>query len=141
MNQDGLFAGLRAAVPQGAILREEPMWRHTSFRIGGPAEFYIQPSGEAELLSAIRFLRRAGQPYIVIGNGTNLLVHDAGIRGVVIEAGHGCSAIRIQDTAVTAEAGILLSRLNFCQILIQHYLLSTKYVHLTPNSICSNADQ
>lgn len=133
MNQDGLFAGLRAAVPQGAILREEPMWRHTSFRIGGPAEFYIQPSGEAELLSAIRFLRRAGQPYIVIGNGTNLLVHDAGIRGVVIEAGHGCSAIRIQDTAVTAEAGILLSRL--ANAALEHGLSGLEFAAGIPGSL------
>lgn len=133
MNQDGLFAGLRAAVPRGAVLREEPMRRHTSFRIGGPAEFYVQPSGEAELLSAIRFLRRVGQRYAVIGNGTNLLVNDAGIRGVVIEVGRGLSAVRIQDTAVMAEAGILLSRL--ANAVLEHGLSGLEFAAGIPGSL------
>lgn len=108
---DTLAVQLRAAAPTGSVLREEPMKNHTSFRIGGPADIYVQPGSESEAVAVLELLRREGAPFVVIGNGSNLLVDDAGVRGVVVEIGRGLSDVTADGTCMTAGAGILLSRL------------------------------
>ena len=62
----------------------EPMSSHTTFRIGGPAAAYVCPSGETELKTVLSFCRREKLPFFILGNGSNLLVSDAGYEGVVI---------------------------------------------------------
>ena len=62
----------------------EPMSRHTSFRIGGPAEIFISPSGEEELAAVLRVLGTYHVPWRILGNGSNLLVSDSGCEGAVI---------------------------------------------------------
>ena len=72
-------------VSEGAACRfMEPMSRHTTFRIGGPAEAYVCPGNEEELGKVICLCREHGIPWRVLGNGSNLLVSDRGIEGVVI---------------------------------------------------------
>jgi UDP-N-acetylmuramate dehydrogenase len=80
-------------IDPGRILRSEPMSLHTSFRIGGPADYFFRPSSESELAVLVRALRKAGEPYFVLGGGANLLVGDKGIRGWVIDLSNlsGCS--------------------------------------------------
>ncbi|MCM1283682.1 MAG: UDP-N-acetylmuramate dehydrogenase [Muribaculaceae bacterium] len=95
-------------LPQLDLLREEPMERHTTFRIGGPAEYYARPARE-ELAPLLRLARSAGVPVTVIGNGSNLLVADSGIRGLVVEIGGQMSRVRIEGTKLVASAGALLS--------------------------------
>lgn len=90
------------------VLRQEPMSRHTTFRTGGPAELLVTPSAE-ELPELIKYCKENRVPYLVIGNGSNLLAGDAGIGGVVIEIGRRMSEIAVDGTTVTAEAGALLS--------------------------------
>jgi len=75
-------AELRRIV-RGRVLRDEPMARHTTFRIGGPADIFVQPLDVDDLAGVIRFARSEGLPFRVIGNGSNLLVGDGGIRGIV----------------------------------------------------------
>lgn len=106
-----LAARLAAVVPNGRVVRDEPMKNHTSFHIGGPADVYVQPEGETEAVAALELLRREGAPFVVIGNGSNLLVDDTGVRGVVVEIGRGLSEIIVDGTMLTAGAGVLLSRL------------------------------
>ena len=80
MDLQAIFAGCTAK----ELLPEEPMAKHTSFRIGGPADVLAQPADEAELAA---LLKRAGEhavPVTLVGNGSNLLVRDKGIRGLVI---------------------------------------------------------
>jgi UDP-N-acetylmuramate dehydrogenase len=85
---------------------------HCSFRIGGPADVFVEPADDAELCALWRFLRERGAPAVVIGNGTNLLVHDEGVRGVVIHLGERFSAIRDgEDGTLYACAGVTLARL------------------------------
>lgn len=91
------------------IFKEEPMAKHTTFRVGGPAEYYLMPDRK-ELPEVIRCCGEYQIPYLVIGNGSNLLVSDKGIRGAVIEIGKNISAIRVEEGSIYAEAGALLSK-------------------------------
>lgn len=91
------------------IFKEEPMAKHTTFRVGGPAEYYLMPDRK-ELPEVIRCCGEYQIPCLVIGNGSNLLVSDKGIRGAVIEIGKNISAIRVEEGRIYAEAGALLSK-------------------------------
>lgn len=96
------------------VWRNEPMARHTTFKVGGPCDLLMQPETEQELVEAVAHCRKAGTPYFVIGNGSNLLVKDEGIRGTVIEISNALSTIEPiaeQPYALRAQAGVLLSKL------------------------------
>ncbi len=91
------------------IYTDEPMMKHTSFRIGGPADYFVTPVSGQMLSETVDYLRRADIPYFILGNGSNLLVSDEGVRGVVIQIGKNMSDIRIEGSRVYADAGALLS--------------------------------
>ncbi len=93
-----------------AVKAEEPMKNHTTFRIGGPARYFITPKTTDHLTQAIALCQEARLPYTVIGNGSNLLVSDKGWRGAVIST-ENLKAFQISGTAIWAEAGISLARL------------------------------
>ncbi len=99
---------------RGQCLRREPMCRHTSFRIGGPADLLYSPADTEDLKQALRLWGR--RPYSLIGNGTNLLVSDRGIRGLTIWIGRGFRKLSRQGRILVAEAGISLpSLVRQCQ--------------------------
>ncbi len=91
------------------VMFDEPMSRHTTFRIGGNADVFISASGAAEIEELLSFCGDTDTPYMIMGNGSNMLVSDKGIRGVVIQIGSGMSDCRIESADVYAEAGILMS--------------------------------
>ncbi len=100
-----------AGVTFGRVRFDEPMSRHTSFRVGGPAEAFAEPKTFDDLAALVSGLIRRKIPYHVVGGGTNLIVTDAGIAGVVICLKPGLSEISIENTSpsevmVTAMAGI-----------------------------------
>ena len=101
---------------------EEPMALHTSFRIGGPADALVRPQGEEELEMLIQWSRKAGIPYMVIGGGTNLLVKDGGIRGLVIHLGRLAARASWRQSGkqigLTASAGMPLKRV--CVLALKH---------------------
>ena len=68
----------------GALRLDEPMARHTTMRVGGPADAYFEPAGEEDLAAMLRFCAQRGVPVFVLGRGSNLLVRDGGIRGLVV---------------------------------------------------------
>ena len=78
---------IRKILQHGRILENEPMSKHTSLRIGGPARYYLTPATEKEAAGLIRYLHLNGIPYYVLGNGTNLLVSDRGYDGVIVDVG------------------------------------------------------
>ncbi len=92
------------------ILIGEPMSRHTTFRVGGPADVFFMPRGPEEVRRALDAAREAGAPAVVIGNGSNLIVRDGGIRGLVIALGEGMSRITRDGSVVEAQAGASLAR-------------------------------
>ena len=92
------------------ILLNEPMSRHTTFRVGGPADVMFLPESGAQVAAALKAAQDAGVPVYVIGNGSNLLVKDGGIRGLVIALGEGMSAVSREGNTITAQAGASLAR-------------------------------
>jgi UDP-N-acetylmuramate dehydrogenase len=99
---------LQAAL-RGPVRLNEPMSRHTTFRIGGCADIFIQPKDEDDLHAAVSWVRQAGIPFRVIGNGSNLLVADAGIRAAVIRLAPALRDIRFNGEGVIAGAGATLA--------------------------------
>ncbi len=99
----------KAISPQ--LIENESMSRHTTFKIGGNADMFVSIKSVAELASLIKLAKEKNVPYTVIGNGSNLLVSDAGIRGLVIEIGQGLAGYEVKGNVIYAEAGILLKKL------------------------------
>lgn len=91
------------------VRREEPMSRHTTFRVGGPAEYFVTPK-EEELASVLALCGKEGVPLQIIGNGSNLLVGDKGIRGVVLEIGSQLSEVQVEGKLLCAQAGVSLAK-------------------------------
>lgn len=91
-------------------LEHEPLRAHTTFRIGGPARYYLVPENEEEIQEALDFARGGGYSFYIIGKGSNILFCDEGYDGVIIEIGRGFDQIRCrEDGLVTAQAGITMS--------------------------------
>lgn len=94
------------------VFLHEPMKKHTSFKIGGPVDLLVTPVSEQGLIETIKAVKASGQPYFVMGNGSNLLVSDKGVRGVIIKVAEQMAKFTIQEEQVTVEAGMLLSTLS-----------------------------
>ncbi len=109
MDTIGILSLLNKAVPKHNILLDEPMSAHTSFRIGGKAKYFVMPSTPQEVTDVIDILKKEGQNYVVIGNGSNLLVSDRGFDGTVVCIGKNMSSMTVEGCEITAMAGALLS--------------------------------
>lgn len=88
----------------------EPMSRHTTFRIGGPAQVFVSPGGEADLAAALRFCREQNMEWRILGNGSNLLVSDKGLDGMVISMEENWAYSRVEKDVLWAGAGELLGK-------------------------------
>ena len=92
------------------VLRDEPMAVHTTFRIGGPADYFVEPADASALAKGIALCREVDVDYFVTGNGSNLLVGDGGYRGVIFHICHTMDHIQY-EVLVEAGAGVMLSKL------------------------------
>jgi UDP-N-acetylmuramate--alanine ligase len=106
---------LKAIVGEGGEVRlYEPLSKHTTLRVGGPAQFWVEPSDEDAFAELIRFCRCESLPLFVIGRGSNLLVRDGGIRGVVIHpCGGDFDKIEVNGTEITAGVGAKLREVAY----------------------------
>ncbi len=104
-----IYNRLTEVLSEKQIREGEPMRSHTTFRIGGPADFLVMPKTVDEVKRVVDACRMEGVTFYIVGNGSNLLVSDQGIRGVVIQIGKAMSAVRDEDEIITAQAGALLS--------------------------------
>lgn len=109
MNQD-LYNQLCEIVGSDNVHVDEEMKKHTTFRIGGPADFYVLPHSKDEIGRVVQVCKNAEEPFYVLGNGSNLLVGDKGYRGVIIQIFKNYSDIIIEGTQITAKSGALLSK-------------------------------
>ncbi|MDO4321980.1 MAG: UDP-N-acetylmuramate dehydrogenase [Lachnospiraceae bacterium] len=100
---------LRDAAGSEAILEQESMKKHTTFRIGGPADVFAVPDSFEKAAKIIQICREQQQPFYVLGNGSNLLVSDQGYRGVVVQIYKNLSGIEVEGDILTAQAGAMLS--------------------------------
>lgn len=103
---------LKNIVSEEDILTREYMKNHTSFKIGGSADFLVTPRTVDQIQNLIITLKKENIPVFIMGNGSNLLVSDKGIRGVVIKLSKNFSSFSISGDEVTAQSGILLSTLS-----------------------------
>lgn len=92
------------------VLADEPMKKHTTFRIGGPADYFVMPSMTEQIARVIKLCRESEIPYFVMGNGSNLLVSDEGFHGVIIQIYDRYNGISWNQNRATVQAGCLLSR-------------------------------
>lgn len=108
-----IAAELAGCVSPATLIRcGEPMCLHTTIGVGGPADVYVMPGGEADLLSVLGYCRTKGVPVFVFGNGSNLVVRDGGLRGVVVQlGGSGLSRVVVRGRRIECEAGLKLGTL------------------------------
>ena len=107
---DQFLTELQNVMGGSGIFMQEPMKKHTTFRVGGPADVLVQPD-ETALAAILALFRQYHVSYSFIGNGSNLLVGDKGIRGVVIEMTDPMGNIEVDGTKITAQAGAMLSKI------------------------------
>ena len=91
------------------VLEAEPMGKHTTFRIGGPADLFVAPENTDEIKKLIAICKEEEVPYFILGNGSNLLVSDKGYRGVIIQLYRSFGQITLKENEIHAQAGALLS--------------------------------
>lgn len=107
-----LLNELYRIVGESNVRTEEPMSKHTTFRIGGPAQFFVTPQTTEELGQVVLLCNAEHMPFFVLGHGSNLLVSDKGMRCVVIQLYNNFADFRIEGTKVYAQAGVMLSKLG-----------------------------
>ncbi len=124
---------LQRFIPKENIHLQESMAGHTTFRIGGPADCFVQLESEDQLKRVRRYLEMAGVPHFVLGNGSNLLVDDDGYRGVILQIGSKMSRIRVEGRYIVAEAGATLSQV--ARSAIEHGLTGLEFASGIPGTV------
>jgi UDP-N-acetylmuramate dehydrogenase len=106
----------------GAVRFDESMGRHTYFRIGGPADAWVEPENEPQLGALLEWARHNAIPYLLVGGGTNLLVRDGGIRGLVIHLGRLSADVQWvqQGAAVMVSSGAGVPTKRICALALRH---------------------
>lgn len=99
------------AAEVGQVTVDEPLSRHNSWQIGGPADLFVEPENSTQVASVMRFMQEYELPLVVIGQGTNLLFDDVGVRGVVLKIGARMDRIDIDGTRIVAGAGAWVPQL------------------------------
>lgn len=129
-----IYNGLREILPDLEIKEQEPMSLHTSFRIGGPCDLMVVPHSEQELQTVLSFLFKIKIKPVILGGGSNVLVSDEGIRGVLILMKDALTDIALLDeTTVFAESGVSMARLaNFAA---DHGLTGLEFAQGIPGTV------
>ena len=110
--KDNIKFQLEQIVGKENIKQNEPMSKHTTFRIGGEADYFVIPETKEQIQSVLLFCKENKMPYYIIGNGSNLLVGDKGFRGVIVQIDKTFDEIIfVDETTVKAQAGVMLSKL------------------------------
>lgn len=99
---------LGAELGDDCVTLAEPMAEHTTFEVGGPADVFVTPKGRGGLLSTLRVLREHGAPFFILGRGSDLLVSDAGYRGVVVDLSAGLDDVETHGDRITCQAGVAI---------------------------------
>ena len=124
---------LKSRITSGNILEREPMSRHTTFSVGGPADIFVQPGSVEEVQWALQCSRERKVPFFVVGNGSNLLVSDEGYRGVILRVGNGMREIRIAGNHIVAQAGATLA--GVARAAMEHGLTGMEFASGIPGTV------
>mgnify|MGYP001460832724 FL=1 len=115
------------------VKADEPMKKHTSFKIGGPADFLVTPCSVQSLCEVIKLCKKENLPIFIMGNGTNLLVSDKGIRGVVVKIYDNLNRYVVKENFIEAYGGILLSKLS--DIALENELTGLEFASGIPGTL------
>ena len=124
---------LKQIVGENSILENENMASHTTFKCGGNASLYIAPNSTDELVKVLEVLRNENYPYMVIGNGSNLLVKDEGYDGAIVEVDKKISEIDVRGEEIIVEAGAKLSKV--ATIAMENDLAGFEFAHGIPGNM------
>ena len=130
---DRLADRLGRELPELELRRDEPMCRHTTFKVGGPAALMALPGTEEELLAAVRTAQEEGVVPLYVGNGSNLLVDDAGLDAFVVKTAPRVSRVEVRENTMRAGAGISLAQLAV--EAADHGLTGFEFAHGIPGSL------
>jgi len=108
----GSLLGVLERLCPGGVLRNEPLARHVTFRIGGPADILLTPRTLWDLIAVVDYLYAHHQPFVLLGRGSNVLIADRGVRGIVLKTGRGQDGVRYAARGVIAECGVSLPFLS-----------------------------
>ncbi len=124
---------VKAQVPEEDILINEPMKKHTTFRIGGEAECLVRISKWQQLSILIPYLQKVEAPYFILGNGSNLLISDQGYKGIVLQLSNRLNALSYEGNCIVAEAGALMSQV--AAFAMEHSLTGLEFASGIPGTI------
>lgn len=133
MISEAVIRALEKFVPRGDICLQEPMQKHTTFRIGGPADCFVQIENKEQLIRLQRYLKQLGMPFFILGNGSNLLVSDKGYQGIVLQIGQKMSKIEVNGNVITAQAGAAMSQV--ARAALEHGLAGLEFASGIPGTI------
>lgn len=117
----------------GNVLLLEPMAAHTTFKVGGAADFFIKISSRQQLVKTVPYLNALGLSYFVLGNGSNLLVSDNGYQGVILQIGAQMGNITVDGTKITVQAGASLAKL--AKTAMEHGLGGLEFASGIPGTV------
>ena len=126
---------LRAGIP---FRENEPLAAHCTFKIGGPAQLFVQPQTEQQLCSAAALCKEQAVRYYLLGNGSNILFADEGFAGVVIDISALGSDIAVEGNMLTAGAGVRLAAL--CRAALEHGLSGLEFAYGIPGTVGGAVD-
>mgnify|MGYP005912457165 CR=1 FL=1 len=112
MSDTDILGKLQDIVGSDNIVSDEPMRKHTTFRIGGNADTFVRPESKEQIAEILRLCRKQDVPYFILGNGSNLLVGDRGFRGVVINIMDNMNDIKVDGGIIKAQAGAMLIKVS-----------------------------
>lgn len=112
MSDIDILGKLQGIVGSDNVVSDEPMRKHTTFRIGGNADIFVRPESKEQIAEILRLCREQDVPYFILGNGSNLLVGDRGFRGVVINIMDNMNDIKVDGGIIKAQAGAMLIKVS-----------------------------
>ncbi|MDF2987715.1 MAG: UDP-N-acetylenolpyruvoylglucosamine reductase [Eubacterium sp.] len=133
MENQELVKKLTSISGEERVLINELMSKHTSFKIGGPADIMAIPENTVQLEEMVKYFISMKTPYMIMGNGTNLLVSDKGIRGVVVKIYDNLESYSVNDDTLEFEAGMLISRAS--KIALANSLSGLEFAEGIPGTI------
>ncbi len=133
MIETNILKEIEAFAQKGALVYDEPLCNHTTFRVGGKADAFLSANSKETLLRAIKVCHENQVPYYVLGNGSNVLVSDKGYRGLIISIGREMARMECNENLITVQAGAMLS--SVARMAAKNELTGMEFASGIPGSI------
>ena len=133
MISEAVIQALRKFVPEENICLQESMASHTTFRIGGLADCFVQLENTEQLIKVQKYLSQVGVPFFILGNGSNLLVSDTGFRGVILQIGPKMNRVTVEGNVIVAQAGASMAQI--ARTAMEHGLTGMEFASGIPGTI------